>query len=140
MKQAEMAIIRSKNLASNLIEYISDNLLQANLIWECLRETLLDVKSLKNSWQETSKKKVEDINLLSKGNLESYWHFLAKPHSQRIVLRCLSIATNQLLPTLHDAVSTWYMHMKPIHSPQIKPMMDICGLRGRMENQLATQS
>jgi hypothetical protein len=44
MKQAEMAIIRARNLASNFTEYITDTLLQANLIQECPKDTLPDVK------------------------------------------------------------------------------------------------
>jgi hypothetical protein len=74
-------------------------------------------QTLKQSWQETSKKKVQDIQSLSQVNLESYWHFLVKPHSQWLVLRCLSNATIQFLPALSDAVFTGQMCMQLITSP-----------------------
>jgi len=45
-KYAEMAIIRARNLASNFIEYITYTLLQANLIQDCPKDTLPDVKAL----------------------------------------------------------------------------------------------
>ena len=50
MKWAEMDIIRTRNLASNFTEYITDTLLQANLIQECPKDTFLDVKALKQSF------------------------------------------------------------------------------------------
>ncbi len=52
MTQAEMTIIRARNLATNFSEYISDTLLHANLIQEFPKDTLPDVKSLKQPWQE----------------------------------------------------------------------------------------
>ncbi len=56
-----MAIIRAKNIPSNFIEYITDTLLQANIIQECPMDTLSDVIALKQSWQKMSKQKVLDI-------------------------------------------------------------------------------
>jgi len=47
MKSSEIAILMARNLASNLIEYIKDTLLQASIIQECPKDTFLDVKIIK---------------------------------------------------------------------------------------------
>lgn len=110
------------------MESINNNLLQANLSSVCPKDTLLDVKFLTRTWQESSKNKAHGIKALSKIDLEFHWNFLVKPHSQWLVLRCLANTTSHLLPTLNNALFTSGMCIIPQHPPKLKWMTYICEL------------
>jgi len=61
-----MAIFSARYISNNFMESISDNLLQANLIIDCIEDTFSDVKLLTKTWKESSKKKEKGIKDLSK--------------------------------------------------------------------------
>lgn len=80
LKHAEIMIYSSRDISINIIKSINDSLLQANIISDCLEDTLPDVKLLTKTWEESSKKKAEGINSLTNIYLEFHWRFLVKPH------------------------------------------------------------
>ena len=61
MKSAELAIIKAKNISSNISEYIKDCLFQGSLIQDCLKDILSNIKFLRQYWQETSRRKALSI-------------------------------------------------------------------------------
>ena len=126
LKHVDMVIYSVRDISNNIIESISDNLMQANLILYFSKDSFLGVKFLTRTWQESLKNKVEGIKALSRINLEFHWHFLIRPQSQWLMLRCLADTTMHLLLALNNTLFIALMCIDPHHPLELKLMIDIC--------------
>lgn len=109
LKHTKTTIFNARDISKDLIEAIINNLFQTNIISDCPDRNLSDIKLLTKTWQDFSKKKAKKIRKLSKIDLEFHWYILVKPHSQWVILRCLSNTTTHMFPMLNDAIFTSQM-------------------------------
>jgi len=63
LKQTKTVVFNASDISIDLIEAISDNLFKENIISVCPEGTLRDIKLLTNTWQDLSKKRVENIQI-----------------------------------------------------------------------------
>ena len=62
---------------------------------------------------------------------EKFWFFLVKPHSQQMVVKCLTDVINHMIPELVDATFTTQLHSHMSHPPEVQPMLAIFQLRSQ---------
>ena len=62
-------------------------------------------------------------------NMETYWHFLVKPHEQRAALNFLTDAIQCMIPDIQDATYAAQLSSRLNKPPEIEPMLAINQLR-----------
>jgi len=75
---------------------------------------------------EKKERLIAGINSL---NMEAYWHFLIKSHTQKAALKCLTDAISGILPDIHDATYAAQLGLCLNKPPEVEPMLATSQLR-----------
>jgi len=70
------------------------------------------VKSLEQQWKQELMHREKLIKGIHSLTWETFWFFLVKPHSQQMVMKCLTDAINDIIPKLVDATFTAQLHSR----------------------------
>lgn len=109
----------------NMVESITKSLLESNLISSHRKDSLQDVKKLWKDWFEERTQFVNRIDQLTKVNLDLHWKFLIKQHSHWLVLKALTNAYIQMMPSLKASIFDCQVHIKPRSSPEFSSLLEI---------------
>jgi len=127
--KAERAASRCRLTSSNLVDLVNDTLYIANMISQCTPGKVTTANAL----EQTCYPKLEGRGRLIAGvnslNMETYWHFLVKPHEQRAALKCLTDAIQCMIPDIQDATYAAQLSSRLNKPPEIEPMLAINQLR-----------
>ena len=96
--KAERAASRCRVTSSNLIELINNTLYLSNMISQCTPGKLKTTNTLEQTCYPDCEKKGRLIAGINSLNMEAYWLFLIKPHTQKAALKCLTEAIGCILP------------------------------------------
>ena len=77
---------------------------------------------------------------MEKLDLEKYWRYLVKPHSQWLMLCHLTDTSSYMLPPLFDDVFTRNVHIRLGQPPEVNPMLNILHIKEQMEEETTGQS
>ena len=127
--RAEQAAETATTQASTLIDCVNENLHRENLIAETTPGYLPNKLQLKTEWRQKEQAKGKAIQALARLNWECYWTYLVKLHSQSMMVKCITNATEKLAPTLVDSVFATQLSAEISRPTLLKPMLDTCNFK-----------
>lgn len=129
MMKAERAASRCKITSNNLIELINNTLYLSNMISQCTPGQLTTTNTLEQTCYPDLEKKGRLIAGINSLNMEAYWLFFIKPHSQKAALKCLIEAVSCILPDIQDATYAAQLSSRLNKPLEVEPMLAISQLR-----------
>jgi len=127
--KAERASSRCRLTSNNLIDLVNDTLYIANIVSQCTPGKVTTANTLEQTCYpelESRGRLIAGVNSL---NIETYWHFLIKPHEQRAGLKCLTDVVQCMIPDIQDATYAAQLSSRLNKPPEIEPMLAINQLR-----------
>lgn len=132
IRQAEQTAETAVTQASILIDCVNENLHRANLITETTPRYLPNKLQLETEWRQKALAKMKAIQALAKLNWECYWTYLVKPHSQWMMVKCITNTAKKAAPTLVDAVFAAQLSAKISQPNLLKPMLNTCNFKDQV--------
>ena len=132
IREAEKAAEVAATTASNITDFVNDNLHKVNLISETIPGYLPQAQQLQTKWKQKTEEKAKSIQGLTKLNWDSYWTYLVKPHSQCCALNCIINSTENIAPTLADSVFSGQLKSEVGQPPLLKSMLDACKFKDQI--------
>ena len=74
--------------------------------------------------------------MLKKLDWDKYWKYLVKPHSQWLMLCCLTDTSSYMMHPLLDVVFTGQLHIRLGQPPAAQPMINILQIKEQMEKEI----
>ena len=127
--KAERAASRCKSTSSNLVDLVNNTLYLANMISQCTPGKMTTTNTLEQSCYSELEEKGRLIAGINSLNLDAYWLFLIKPHTQRAALKCLTDAIGCIIPDIQDATYAAQLSSCLKKPPEVEPMLAINQLR-----------
>ena len=127
--KAERAASRCKSTSSNLVDLVNNTLYLENMISQCRPGKMTTTNTLEQSCYPELEEKGRLIAGINRLNLEAYWLFLIKPHTQRAALKCLTNAIGCVIPDIQDATYAAQLSLRLNKTLEVEPMLAINQLR-----------
>lgn len=127
--KAERVASRCRLTSSNLVDLVNNTLYLANMISQCTPGKITTTNALEQSCYPELEERGRLIAGINSLNMEAYWHFLVKPHTQRAALECLTDANECMIPDIQDATYATQLSSRLKKPPEIEPMLSINQLR-----------
>ena len=132
IREAEQVAETTATQASILIDCVNENLHRANLIAETTPGYLPKRLQLEAEWKQKAQAKEKEIHALARLNWECYWTYLVKPHSQWMMVKCITNAAEKVAPAFVDVVFAAQLNAEISQPTLLKPMLDTCNFKDQV--------
>ena len=80
IKHVEKATVKTSMLSNEIIAYVCEQLVKAELLKENTSEVFSEEKHIEAQWKQKAETQNEVIKKVNKFDQENYWNFLIKPY------------------------------------------------------------